>query len=208
MKILWKENSAKEQIIQAQQEALAAFGSDHLFLEKYLPQAKHIEVQIFAEADGEVLHLFERECSVQRKQQKIIEESPSPAMDDTLRGAMVEDARALIKATPYQGAATVEFLLDGKNYYFMEVNTRLQVEHPVTEMLLGIDLVKAQLANASGERAFLQNTQKNTRNAQSTQNTQSVQSARDIQSAQNKGDKAHKIKALAVALVAFLQGDT
>ena len=155
MKILWKENSVKENLLQAQQEAISAFGSDHLFLEKYLPQAKHIEVQVFAESDGEVLHLFERECSIQRKQQKIIEESPSPAVDSALRKAMVKDAIALIKATNYQGAATVEFLLDGKNYYFMEVNTRLQVEHPVTEMLLGVDLVKAQLINASGKRAFL-----------------------------------------------------
>ena len=155
MKILWKEDSIKEQLIQAQQEALSAFGSDHLFLEKYLPQAKHIEVQVFVEVHGEVLHLFERECSVQRKQQKIIEEGPSPAVDGALRKAMVRDAVTLLKATNYQGAATVEFLLEGRNYYFMEVNTRLQVEHPVTEMLLGVDLVGAQLANAQGERAFL-----------------------------------------------------
>ena len=155
MKILWNESMAKEKIIEAQQEALSAFGSDHLFLEKYLPKAKHVEVQVFGESNGEVLHLFERECSIQRKQQKIIEESLSPSIDSTLRKAMTENAMALIKEANYQGAATVEFLLEGKNYYFMEVNARLQVEHPVTEMLLGVDLVKAQIANASGELAFL-----------------------------------------------------
>ena len=135
----------------AAREAASSFGDDTLFLEKYLESPRHVEVQIFGDSHGTVISLFERECSIQRRHQKIVEESPSPAVDDDLRTALGEAAVAAGKAVDYVGAGTVEFLLDADgSFYFLEVNTRLQVEHPVTEEVTGLDLVRLQLLVAEG----------------------------------------------------------
>lgn len=154
MKLIRSRNEAKEAIESAQREALSAFGSAKVFLEKYLDRAKHIEFQIFGDSTGNVVHLFDRECSVQRRHQKIIEEALSPSLGDELRRKMGEAAAAIGALGGYQGAGTVEFLLQDGEFYLLEVNTRLQVEHPVTEMVLGMDLVKAQLLTAQGEFVF------------------------------------------------------
>lgn len=154
MKVIHKIEEARELIESAQREALAAFGSSKVFLEKYLNKAKHIEFQIFADATGRVQHLFERECSVQRRHQKIIEEAPSPSLNESLRKQMGDAAISLVQSVGYRGAGTVEFLLQDGHFYFMEMNTRLQVEHPVTEMVMGIDLVKAQILTAQGKPAL------------------------------------------------------
>tara|TARA_B100001248_G_C27396576_1_gene466011 strand:+ start:27 stop:1391 length:1365 start_codon:yes stop_codon:yes gene_type:complete len=151
LKVIRKASEAKEMIESAQREGKNAFGSSRVFLEKYIEDAKHIEVQIFGDASGKVHSLFERECSVQRRHQKIIEEALSPSLDDKLRNKICSAAVQIAQAAKYQGAGTVEFLFDGKDVYFMEMNTRLQVEHPVTEMVLGVDLVKAQILTAMGE---------------------------------------------------------
>lgn len=148
MKVIHHKEEAHALIESAQREAKAAFGSSKVFIEKYLDRAKHIEFQIFANASGEVQHLNERECSVQRRHQKIIEEAPSPSLTPELRKTMGEAAVALVEAVGYRGAGTVEFLLQAGKFYFMEMNTRLQVEHPVTEMIMGVDLVKAQILTA------------------------------------------------------------
>lgn len=139
---------AKEAIASARREALSAFGSDKVFLEKYLDHAKHIEIQIFGDARGKVYHLFERECTVQRRHQKIIEEACAAKLDFSIRNRICTVAREIAETAKYRGAGTVEFLLQDGEFYFMEMNTRLQVEHPVTELILGIDLVKAQIQTA------------------------------------------------------------
>ena len=140
-----------ESVESARAEAKSAFGSDELILEKAVVDARHIEIQIIADTRGNVLHLFERDCSAQRRHQKVIEEAPSPFMTDELRSAMGEAAVNAAKAVAYVGAGTVEFLVDkDRNFYFLEMNTRLQVEHPVTEMITGIDLVDWQLQIAAG----------------------------------------------------------
>lgn len=154
MKVISQIEEARSLIESAKREALSAFGSEVVFLEKYLNRAKHIEFQIFADASGKVVHLFERECSVQRRHQKIIEEAGSPSLTTELREKMGDLAVKLVSAVGYRGAGTVEFLLQDNQFYFLEMNTRLQVEHPVTEMVLGVDLVKAQILTAMGESVF------------------------------------------------------
>jgi propionyl-CoA carboxylase alpha chain len=136
----------------ARREAAAAFGDGTVFLERYVPDPRHVEVQILGDAHGEVVHLFERECSIQRRYQKIVEESPSPAVDGALRAALTKAAVTAGQAVGYTGAGTVEFVLDRDgSFYFLEMNTRLQVEHPVTEEVTGLDLVELQLRIAEGE---------------------------------------------------------
>jgi len=140
----------------ASAEAAAAFGNPTLYLERYVSPARHVEIQLLGDQNGSAVHLGERDCSIQRRHQKLLEESPSPAMTPDLRARMGEAAVRLAHSVKYLGAGTVEFLLDGKgNFYFMEMNTRIQVEHPVTEMVTGIDLVKAQIRIAAGEPVSL-----------------------------------------------------
>lgn len=142
----------KSALQQAQAEAEAAFGNGAVYLEKYVEQPRHVEVQVLADHHGNAVHLWERDCSVQRRHQKLIEESPSTSISEETRTAMCESARRLIVEANYTNAATVEFIVDREgNYYFIEVNARIQVEHPVTEMVTGIDLIKQQIAIASGE---------------------------------------------------------
>lgn len=139
---------AREGIQSARREAGSAFGSEKVFLEKYLDHAKHIEFQIFGDASGNVFNLYDRECSVQRRHQKIIEEAPAANLDHTTRERMAAVAKEIAITAKYRGAGTVEFLYQDGEFYFMEMNTRLQVEHPVTEMVYGVDLVKAQILTA------------------------------------------------------------
>lgn len=152
MRIAGDEESLRNAIDLAQKEAEAAFGNRGVYLEKYLPAPRHIEIQIMADQQGHVVHLGERDCSVQRRHQKLLEESPSPALGDSLREKMGRAAVLAAKAVQYCGAGTIEFLLDRDgSFYFMEMNTRIQVEHPVTEMVTGMDLVSAQILAAAGE---------------------------------------------------------
>lgn len=151
MKLITNSADAQELIESAQREAQSAFGSSKVFLEKYLDRAKHIEFQIFGDSSGQVIHFFDRECSVQRRHQKIIEEATSPSLTDDLRRRMGEAACSIATLGRYKGAGTVEFLLQDGEFFLLEVNTRLQVEHPVTEEVLGVDLVKMQILTAEGE---------------------------------------------------------
>ncbi len=152
MRVAANDLALKSALQQAQQEAEAAFGNGAVYLEKYVEQPRHVEVQVLADHHGNVVHLWERDCSVQRRHQKLIEESPSTSINQKTRDAMCEAARRLIQQANYTNAATVEFIVDkdGK-YYFIEVNARIQVEHPVTEMITGVDLIKQQILIASGQ---------------------------------------------------------
>ncbi len=156
MRIVNSEDKLEESIESAKRESKSTFGNDSVFLEKYLDKPRHIEFQILADEHGNTIHLFERECSIQRRHQKIIEESPSPVMTKKLREEMGKAAVTAAKAIGYTNAGTIEFMVDGNlNYYFMEMNTRLQVEHPITEMTTGIDLVKWQLKIANNQELTL-----------------------------------------------------
>ena len=151
MRIVETSGDLKEAVSGAQRESKAAFGDDTVFLERYLPAPRHVEIQVFADDHGNAVSLFERECSIQRRHQKIIEESPSPAIDETTRQRMGEAAVAAASAVDYRGAGTVEFLFSDGDFYFLEMNTRLQVEHPVTELTTGLDLVRLQILVAEGQ---------------------------------------------------------
>ena len=151
MRIVVNERELEQSIESAKRESKSAFGNDSVFLEQYIDKPRHIEFQILADEHGHVIHLFERECSIQRRHQKIIEETPSPVMTKKLREAMGKAAVAAAETVGYTNAGTIEFMVDGKlNFYFMEMNTRLQVEHPITEATTGVDLAKWQLRIADG----------------------------------------------------------
>ena len=157
MRMVEKEEEFVEQMERAISEATSAFGDGSVFLEKYITSPRHIEIQVLADNHGNYLHLFERECSVQRRHQKVVEEAPSAILTPELRAKMGEDAVNVAKACDYTGAGTVEFLVDEDlNYYFLEMNTRLQVEHPVTEWITGIDLVEQQIKIARNEPLAIQ----------------------------------------------------
>jgi acetyl-CoA carboxylase, biotin carboxylase subunit len=152
MRVCHNEATLRSNIKQASQEAQAAFGNGAVFIEKFLEHARHVEVQVIGDKHGRSIHLFERDCSMQRRHQKLIEEAPAPGVDRRKRDAVCDAAARLIRAAEYAGAATVEFLMDEKqNFYMLEVNTRIQVEHPVTEMITGIDIVKTGIRIAAGE---------------------------------------------------------
>ncbi|MCB0555283.1 MAG: acetyl-CoA carboxylase biotin carboxylase subunit [Phaeodactylibacter sp.] len=152
MRIVEKEAEFEEQMQRAISEATSAFGDGSVFLEKYIASPRHIEIQVLADQHGNAVHLFERECSVQRRHQKVLEEAPSSILTPEVRKKMGQDAIKVARACNYRGAGTVEFLVDDKlNYYFLEMNTRLQVEHPVTEMITGVDLVEQQILIALGQ---------------------------------------------------------
>ncbi len=152
MRIVEKSSEFTDQVERAMSEAASAFGDSAVFVEKYIGKPKHIEIQILADKHGNVLYLFERECSIQRRHQKLVEEAPSPVVNEKLRKKMGESAVMLSRACNYEGAGTVEFLLDEDgSFYFLEMNTRLQVEHPVTEYITGLDLVEWQIKIANGE---------------------------------------------------------
>ena len=156
MRIAASDAEIREGLRPAKNEARAAFGDDRVFLEKYIEEPRHIEIQVLGDAHGNLIHLGERECSIQRRHQKVIEEAPSPFLDAKTRRAMGEQALAVARAVSYRSAGTVEFIVDRKrNFYFLEMNTRLQVEHPVTEFTTGIDLVEAMIRIAAGERLAL-----------------------------------------------------
>lgn len=153
MRVVEKESEFVDQMNRAVSEAESAFGDGSVFIEKYVGSPRHIEIQVLADGHGNVVHLFERECSVQRRHQKVVEEAPSAVLTPHIRKAMGAAAVNVAKACDYEGAGTVEFLLDeNKNFYFLEMNTRLQVEHPVTEMITGVDLVEEQIKIARGEK--------------------------------------------------------
>jgi acetyl-CoA carboxylase biotin carboxylase subunit len=145
------EEGLRESVQAAKREAQSAFGDGTLYLEKFLAGPRHVEVQVMADGEGNAIHLYERECSMQRRRQKVLEESPSPGISEEVRKKMCEAAVRLARRADYANAGTVEFLVEGDEFYFIEMNTRIQVEHPVTEMLTGVDLVKEQILVASGE---------------------------------------------------------
>ncbi|TYO84631.1 acetyl-CoA carboxylase biotin carboxylase subunit [Oceanicella actignis] len=153
MRIAWNAEEVREGFQSSKNEAMSSFGDDRIFIEKFVTQPRHIEIQVMGDRHGNVIHLNERECSIQRRNQKVIEEAPSPFLDPETRAAMGAQAVALAKAVNYCSAGTVEFIVDGdRNFYFLEMNTRLQVEHPVTELITGLDLVELMIRVAAGEK--------------------------------------------------------
>lgn len=159
MRIVENAEEFEEQMQRAVSEAVASFGDGAVFIEKFVGSPRHIEIQVLADNHGNVVHLFERECSIQRRHQKVIEEAPSSVLTPEVREKMGQSAVMVAKACNYSGAGTVEFLVDEQlNYYFLEMNTRLQVEHPVTELITGVDLVKEQIKVARGEKLSLHKT--------------------------------------------------
>ncbi|MDE3116387.1 MAG: acetyl-CoA carboxylase biotin carboxylase subunit, partial [Pseudomonadota bacterium] len=156
LRIVFDEKDIVQAIQSSQNEARASFGDDRLFVEKFITEPRHIEIQLMGDKHGNVIYLNERECSIQRRHQKVIEEAPSPFLDVKTRKAMGEQAVALAKAVGYDSAGTVEFIVDkNRNFYFLEMNTRLQVEHPVTELITGLDLVELMIRSAAGEKLAL-----------------------------------------------------
>ncbi|RME16730.1 MAG: acetyl/propionyl/methylcrotonyl-CoA carboxylase subunit alpha [Alphaproteobacteria bacterium] len=153
MRIAWNDEECREGFQSSKNEAASSFGDDRIFIEKFVTQPRHIEIQVLCDSHGNGIYLGERECSIQRRNQKVIEEAPSPFLDEATRRAMGEQAVALARAVGYSSAGTVEFIVDGeRNFYFLEMNTRLQVEHPVTELITGIDLVEQMIRVAAGEK--------------------------------------------------------
>ncbi|WP_121631622.1 acetyl-CoA carboxylase biotin carboxylase subunit [Tropicibacter alexandrii] len=152
MRIAWNDEECREGFQSSKNEAASSFGDDRIFIEKFVTQPRHIEIQVLCDAHGNGIYLNERECSIQRRNQKVVEEAPSPFLDEATRKAMGEQSVALAKAVGYASAGTVEFIVDGdRNFYFLEMNTRLQVEHPVTELITGVDLVEQMIRVANGE---------------------------------------------------------
>jgi propionyl-CoA carboxylase alpha chain len=157
MRVAHSDAEAREGFVLSRSEAKSSFGDARIFIEKFVMQPRHIEIQVLGDGHGNVIYLGERECSIQRRNQKIVEEAPSPFLDEKTRAAMGEQAVALAKAVGYASAGTVEFIVDGaRNFYFLEMNTRLQVEHPVTELITGIDIVEQMIRVAAGERLSIQ----------------------------------------------------
>ncbi len=158
MRVAWNDAECADGFERSTNEARSSFGDDRVFIEKYIEEPRHIEIQVLGDSHGNIVYLGERECSLQRRHQKVIEEAPSPFLDEKTRKAMGEQAVALSRAVDYQSAGTVEFIVDSKrNFYFLEMNTRLQVEHPVTEYITGLDLVEQMIRVAAGEKlAFTQ----------------------------------------------------
>ena len=156
MRIAWSDEEAREGFQSSKNEAASSFGDDRIFIEKFVTQPRHIEIQVLADSHGNTIYLNERECSIQRRNQKVVEEAPSPFLDEATRAAMGKQSCELAKAVGYTSAGTVEFIVDGeKNFYFLEMNTRLQVEHPVTELITGVDLVEQMIRVAAGESLSL-----------------------------------------------------
>ena len=156
MRIAWNDDEAREGFQSSKNEAASSFGDDRIFIEKFVTQPRHIEIQVLADSHGNTISLNERECSIQRRNQKVVEEAPSPFLDEETRAAMGKQSCELAKAVGYASAGTVEFIVDGeKNFYFLEMNTRLQVEHPVTELITGVDLVEQMIRVAYGETLSL-----------------------------------------------------
>src|SRR5665647_2473439 len=156
MRIAWSQSEVAEGFARSKSEAKASFGDDRMFIEKFIVDPRHIEIQLMGDKHGNVIYLGERECSIQRRNQKVIEEAPSPLLDEATRKKMGEQAVSLAKAVGYDSAGTVEFVAgQDKSFFFLEMNTRLQVEHPVTELITGIDLVEQMIRSAAGEKLSL-----------------------------------------------------
>ena len=152
MRVVREPSELQDALAASQREAKAAFGDDRVFCERYVERPRHVEVQLFGDAHGNVTHLFERECSIQRRHQKVLEESPSPGIDREVRWRMIESALAFARAIDYENAGTAEFMVDGQDFYFLELNGRIQVEHPVTELVTATDLVRWQIEAAQGTK--------------------------------------------------------